>query len=157
MPVLQLTPGRFLLDRAGEKFNSLSRSSYTARDGVGIGDAISLTHPERGISPERRRPSVPTSIDDTMKDAFALSCLIPLAGYFVALAAQTLGVVSIPLPNISAFIGIYVVAGILSLAFADYFRQTNVCSKRVRRTASRRDTVTALHGLSLTNSTLGSH
>ena len=92
-----------------------------------------------------------------MKNAFALSCLIPLAAYFLALTAKTLGAVSISLPSISAFIGIYVAAGVLTLAFADYFRQTTVRSKRAPRTAPRSETIPALHGLSLTNSTLGTH
>src|SRR5687767_2494006 len=40
VPVSEPTPGRLLVIRAGEKFNSLLRSSYTASDRVGIGDAI---------------------------------------------------------------------------------------------------------------------
>ena len=84
-----------------------------------------------------------------MKNVFPLCCLISLAAYFVAVAAATLGVVSIPVPSISAFISIYVGSGILTLAFGDYFRQTNACSKRARRIAPRREAVPALHGLSL--------
>jgi hypothetical protein len=92
-----------------------------------------------------------------MKNAFALSCLIPLVGYIATLGAKTLGAISMPLPSISALIGIYVAIGVLTLAFADYSRQTSVCAKRARRIAPRREAVSALYGLSLTNSTLGTH
>ena len=86
-----------------------------------------------------------------MKNAFALSSLILPAGYSVALAAaQLFGAVSFHLPSISTFIGIYVAAGVLTLAFADYFRQTGAHSQRAHRTAPRRETAHALHGLSLT-------
>ena len=89
-----------------------------------------------------------------MKNAFALSCLIPLIGYSVTLTVQTLGAISIPLPSISAFIGIYVAAGVLTLAFGDYYRQTSIRCNPARRPASRRETIPVLHGLSLTNSVL---
>ena len=89
-----------------------------------------------------------------MKNAFALSCLIPLVGYIATLGATTLGAVSIPLPSLTSFIGIYVAAGVLTLAFGDYTRQTTVRSKRARWSAPRREAVSALYRLSLTNSPL---
>ena len=89
-----------------------------------------------------------------MKNVFALSSLILPAGYSFALAAQMFGAVSIHLPSVSTFIGIYVAAGVLTLAFGDYFRQASVRSNRARRPATRRESAPALHGLSLTNSPL---
>ena len=89
-----------------------------------------------------------------MKNAYVLSSLILPAAYSVALAAQVFGAVSLQLPNISTFIGIYVAAGVLTLAFGDYFRQTSARSSHARRPATRRESAPALHVLSLTNSPL---
>ena len=86
-----------------------------------------------------------------MKNAFALSSLILPAGYSVALAAEMIGAVSFRVPSFSTFIGIYVAAGMLALAFADYFRQTSVRSNSARRSASRRETAPVLHVMSLTH------
>ena len=89
-----------------------------------------------------------------MKNAFALSSLTLLVGYSVALAAEIFGAVSFHLPSLSTFIGIYVAAGVLALAFADYSRPTSASSSRARRPATRRETAPALHVMSLTNSPL---
>jgi hypothetical protein len=89
-----------------------------------------------------------------MKNAFAISSLILPVGYFVALAAEMIGVVSFRAPSFSTFISVYVATSILTLAFGDYFRQTRARSNRARRPAPRRATAPALHGLSLTNSPL---
>jgi hypothetical protein len=89
-----------------------------------------------------------------MKNAFAISSLILPVGYFVALAAEMIGVVSFRAPSFSTFISVYVATSILTLAFGDYFRQTRARSNRARRPAPRRATAPARHGLSLTNSPL---
>ena len=91
-----------------------------------------------------------------MKNAFVLSSLILPAAYSVALAAHVFGVVSIHLPSISTFIGIYAAAGVLTLAFGDYFRQTSARSNssHARRPATRRESAPAIHVMSLTNSPL---
>ena len=89
-----------------------------------------------------------------MKNAFALSSFILPLGYFVALVAEMIGVVSFRIPRSSTFISVYVATSVLTLAFGDYFRQTSVRSNPARRPASRRETAPAIHGLPLTNSPL---
>ena len=150
MPVSQRSQCRVIAAGAGEKFNSLLRSSYSARDRVGIGNAI-IAHPTERRSHLREAPSLPTSVADPMKNAFVLSTLILPAGYSVAQAAEMIGAASIHLPSFSSFIGLYVAAGVLTLAFADYFRPTSARSSHARRPATRREPALALHVLSLTN------
>jgi hypothetical protein len=89
-----------------------------------------------------------------MKNAFAISSLILPVGYFVAVAAEMIGVVSFRAPSFSTFISVYVATSILTLAFGDYFRQTSPRANPARRPAPRRETAPALHGLSLTNPSL---
>ena len=89
-----------------------------------------------------------------MKNAFAHSSLILPVGYFVAVAAEMIGVVSFRALSFSTFISVYVATSVLALAFGDYFRQTRVRANPARRPAPRRATAPALHLVSLTNPSL---
>ena len=89
-----------------------------------------------------------------MKNAFALSSLILPVGYFVAVAAEMIGVVSFRAPSFSTFISVYVATSILTLAFGDYVRQTRARSNPARRPAPRREAAPAVHVMSLTSSLL---
>ena len=142
-----------LVDRAREKFNSLLRSSYSARDRVGISDAI-IAHPNGAHTSPERGALTPNLIAAPMKNAFAISSLILAVGYSAALAAEIIGAVSFRVPSFSTFISVYVAISILTLAFGDYFRQTSVRANPARRPALRRATAPAVHLISLTNSAL---
>jgi hypothetical protein len=89
-----------------------------------------------------------------MKNAFAISSLILPVGYFVAVAAEMIGVVSFRAPSFSTFISVYVATSILTLAFGDYFRQTSARANPARRPAPRRENTPEIHVMSLTNSSL---
>jgi hypothetical protein len=89
-----------------------------------------------------------------MKNAFALSSFILPVGYFVALAAETIGVVSFRAPSFSTFLSVYVAISFPTLAFGDYFRQTSARSNPARRPAPSRATAPAVHVMSLTNPSL---
>jgi hypothetical protein len=79
--------------------------------------------------------------------------LLPV-GYFAALAAEMIGVVSFRAPSFSTFISVYVAISVLTLAFGDYVRQTSRRANPARRSAPRRATAPALYVMSLTNSPL---
>ena len=102
----------------------------------------------------REAPTIPTSIADPMKNAFAISSLILTVGYSVALAAEMIGVLSFRVPSFSTFMSVYIATSVLTLAFGDYFRHTSARANPARRPAPRRETALAVHVMSLTNSPL---
>ena len=56
-----------------------------------------------------------------MKNAFVVTSLFVIASYPLALALETIGVVPFSVRSLPAFVSLYTVAGILALAFGDYF------------------------------------
>ena len=89
-----------------------------------------------------------------MKNVFIVSSLILTAGYSVLAAANTLGVASISIPNLSTAIGAYAAIGVLAFAFRDYTRQSRPEARPSLERAPRASTRPAVHPLSLPHSTL---
>ena len=89
-----------------------------------------------------------------MKNAFIVSSLIVTAGYFVAVAASTIGVISFRLPSIPAVIGAYAAIGVLAFAFRDYASKPAANARPTTRRSPRAEIRRAAHALSLTNPTL---
>jgi hypothetical protein len=84
-----------------------------------------------------------------MKNAFLVSSLVLTAGYSVLAAANTFGVASISIPNLSTAIGAYAAIGVLAFAFRDYTRQPRPSLQRSLRPSTR----PAVHPLSFPHST----
>jgi hypothetical protein len=89
-----------------------------------------------------------------MKNAFIVSSLVITAGYFVAVAAATIGVISFRLPSFPAVIGAYAAIGVLAFAFRDYARQSRSDARPTLQRSPRASVRPAVHPLSLTNPTL---
>ena len=89
-----------------------------------------------------------------MKNAFIASSLIITAGYFVAVAAATFGIVSLRLPSFTAVIGAYAAVGVLAFAFRDYSRHSRYDARPALQRSPRPDVRSVVHSLSLTNPTL---
>ena len=88
-----------------------------------------------------------------MKNAFIASSLIITAGYFVAVAAATFGIVPLRLPNFTAIIGGYAAIGVLAFVIRDYACQPTDARLATRR-SPRVKVRSAAHAYTLTNSAL---
>ena len=101
-----------------------------------------------------RAPVLPTAIEYPMKNAFLVSSLIIAAGYFIAVAASTTGVISFRLPSFSAVVGAYAAIGVLTFAFRDYASQPGANARPATRRSPRAEARPAAYAVSLTSRTL---